>query len=130
MVSGPGLRIRIRIRIGSGFNRVSGSGYGLDRDPYWIRIRIGIQPKMLDPDPDEMNADPQPCSGLKALTYEEKLKELGLTTLEERRQQADMVQVYKIVNGKDMVDSQTWCQLKAHKEHCRPTVTTTLGGQT
>jgi hypothetical protein len=22
-------------------------------------IRIGIQPKMLDPDPDEMNADPQ-----------------------------------------------------------------------
>jgi hypothetical protein len=30
----------------------------LDPDPYWIRIRIGIQPKMLDP--DEMNADPQP----------------------------------------------------------------------
>jgi hypothetical protein len=37
-------------------------------DPPWIRtgsaldpdwIRIGIQPKMLDP--DEMNADPQPC---------------------------------------------------------------------
>ena len=23
-------------------------------------IRISIQPKMLDPDPDEMNADPQP----------------------------------------------------------------------
>ncbi len=31
-----------------------------DPDPYWIGI--GIQPKMLelDPDPDEMNADPQP----------------------------------------------------------------------
>jgi hypothetical protein len=28
-------------------------------DPDWIRIRIDIQPKMLDP--DEMNADPQPC---------------------------------------------------------------------
>jgi hypothetical protein len=27
-------------------------------DPDWIQIRI--QPKMLDPDPDEMNADPQP----------------------------------------------------------------------
>jgi hypothetical protein len=27
----------------------------LDPDPFWIRI--GIQPKMLDPDPDEMNAD-------------------------------------------------------------------------
>ncbi len=47
----------IRIRIGSG------SGSVLDPDRYWIRIRIGIsiQPKMLDPDPDEMNADPQPC---------------------------------------------------------------------
>ncbi len=28
-----------------------------DPDSYWIRIRIGIQPKMLDSDPDEMNAD-------------------------------------------------------------------------
>jgi hypothetical protein len=27
-------------------------------DPDWIPF--GIQPKMLDPDPDEMNADPQP----------------------------------------------------------------------
>ncbi len=25
-----------------------------------MRIRIGVHPKMLDPDPDEMNADPQP----------------------------------------------------------------------
>jgi hypothetical protein len=32
-------------------------------DPDWILIRIGIQQKMLDPDPDEMNADPQPCLG-------------------------------------------------------------------
>ncbi len=30
-------------------------------DPDWIRIRIGVHPKMLNPDPDEMNADPQPC---------------------------------------------------------------------
>jgi hypothetical protein len=30
----------------------------MDPDPYWIRI--GIQPNMLDPDHDEMNADPQP----------------------------------------------------------------------
>ncbi len=29
-------------------------------DPDWMRIRIGIQLKMLDPDPDEINADPQP----------------------------------------------------------------------
>ncbi len=29
-------------------------------DPDWIRIRIGIQSKMLVLDPDQMNADPQP----------------------------------------------------------------------
>jgi hypothetical protein len=41
-------------------------------DPDWIRIRIriliGIQPKMLDPDPDEMNADPQPCHKNKVIS--------------------------------------------------------------
>ena len=39
----------------------------------------------------------QMVSGLKAHTYEDRLKELGLTTLEERRHQADMAQTYKIV---------------------------------
>ncbi len=32
-------------------------------DPKWIRI--GIQPKMLDPDPSQLNTDPQPCFFLK-----------------------------------------------------------------
>jgi hypothetical protein len=27
----------------------------------WIRIRIGIQPKTLDPDPDALNLDPKHC---------------------------------------------------------------------
>jgi hypothetical protein len=31
----------------------------------WIRIRIGIQPKMLDPDPESMNPDPDPKHWLK-----------------------------------------------------------------
>ena len=50
-------------------------------------------------------------SGLKAKTYEEKLRELELTTLEEeRRHQTDMAQVYKIIMGKDMVNSESWFQ--------------------
>jgi hypothetical protein len=36
-------------------------------------------------------------SGLKGVTYEEKLPEVGILTLEERRHQADMVQTFKIV---------------------------------
>jgi hypothetical protein len=42
----------------------------------------------------------QMVSGLKAHTYEDRLKALGLTTFEERRHQADMAQTYKIVKGK------------------------------
>jgi hypothetical protein len=40
-------------------------------DPDWIRIRIGVYPKMLDPDPDEMNADPQPWLGVYSLSIVE-----------------------------------------------------------
>jgi hypothetical protein len=46
-------------------------------------------------------------SGLKGQTYEDRLKELGITTLEERRHQADMVQTFKILHGYDKVNSET-----------------------
>jgi len=46
-------------------------------------------------------------SGLKGKTYEDKLVELGLPTLEERRHQTDMLQTFKIVRGIDRVDSST-----------------------
>ncbi len=38
-------------------------------DPYWIRIRIGLQHQTLDPDPDpeKMNTDPQPWFGNQTL---------------------------------------------------------------
>ena len=44
-------------------------------------------------------------SGLQSNTYEDRLRELGLTTLEERRHQADMVQTYKIETGKELVSN-------------------------
>jgi hypothetical protein len=52
-------------------------------------------------------------SGLKGKTYEDKLVELDLPTLEERRHQTDMLQTFKIVRGIDRVDSSTWFQLAA-----------------
>ena len=58
-------------------------------------------------------------SGLQSNTYEDRLRELGLTTLEERRHQADMVQTYKIVTGKDLVNKETW--FKSVTETGRPT---------
>ena len=44
-------------------------------------------------------------------TYEEKLKEIGLTTLKERRERGDMIQTFKIVNGIDDVDYKQWFTL-------------------
>jgi hypothetical protein len=44
-------------------------------------------------------------SGLRSRDYEDRLKELGLTTLEERRHQADMLHMFKICNGVHGLDS-------------------------
>ena len=50
-------------------------------------------------------------AGLAGRTYEEKLTELGLTTLLERRARLDMIQTYKIINGIDNVQTDTWFKL-------------------
>jgi hypothetical protein len=49
--------------------------------------------------------------GLRGATYEQKLKELGLETLEYRRDEADMMLVYKIMNDKTMIDKHKWFEL-------------------
>ena len=47
-------------------------------------------------------------SGLSGSTYEEKLKEVGLISLENRRKRGDMIQVWKILHGHDHVDKNKW----------------------
>ena len=46
-------------------------------------------------------------SGLSGTTYD-KLREVGLTSLEERRKRGDMIQVWKILHGHDHVDKNKW----------------------
>ena len=45
---------------------------------------------------------------MKDETYTERLKEVGLTTLEERRTRGDMIQVWKTLHKKDDVNPETW----------------------
>ena len=52
-------------------------------------------------------------SGLRGNTYEEKLHELGLATLEERRIQQDMIQTHKILTGQAKVDRAIWFEMAA-----------------
>ena len=47
-------------------------------------------------------------SGLSANDYESRLRELNMDSLETRRRKLDLMQAYKIVTGKDMVDSSIW----------------------
>jgi ribonucleases P/MRP protein subunit RPP40 len=47
-------------------------------------------------------------SGLRSAGYEDRLRELGLTTLEERRHRADMLQMFKIMNGAGGLEITDW----------------------
>ena len=47
-------------------------------------------------------------SGLKGRTYDEKLKEVGIQSLEDRRIRSDAVQTWKILTRYDDVDETTW----------------------
>jgi hypothetical protein len=52
-------------------------------------------------------------SGLRSPEYEERLKELEMMTLEERRHQSDMLQVFKILQGHDNVRANQWFKMAA-----------------
>ena len=50
-------------------------------------------------------------SGLKGETYEEKLKELGIQTLEDRRTRYDLIQTFKIISRTEDVEPSTWFKM-------------------
>ena len=47
-------------------------------------------------------------SGLAGETYEDRLIEIGLTSLEARRLRCDLIQTLKILHGYDNVDESSW----------------------
>ena len=53
--------------------------------------------------------------GLRDLRYEERLKEFGLTTLETRRLRWDQIEVFKILNGYENIDSNIFLKLRKVK---------------
>ena len=64
-------------------------------------------------------------SGLGALPYEERLKRLGLTTLQARRERGDMIEAYKIITGKVDVDPNIWFNPLTNREGAASTRSTT-----
>ena len=53
--------------------------------------------------------------GLRDLTYDERLKECGLTTLETRRLRGDQIEVFKILNGYENIDYNILFEIKESK---------------
>ena len=53
--------------------------------------------------------------GLRNLRYEERLKECGLTTPETRRLRGDQIEVFKILNGYENIDSNIFLEIKESK---------------
>ena len=50
-------------------------------------------------------------SGLGSGSYEDKLKDLGLQSLEDRRWRSDMIKAFKIIHGVDNVDRNRWFKM-------------------
>ena len=50
-------------------------------------------------------------SGLYSYNYEDRLKELRILSLKDRRINFDMVQIFKIVHEIDRVDRRVWFEL-------------------
>ena len=56
-------------------------------------------------------------SGLKGKTYEERLLEVGLPSLQDRRRRGDAIQAWKILNKHDNVEENVWFERFADGQH-------------
>jgi len=57
--------------------------------------------------------------GFRKLTYEERLRRLGLTTLQQRRLRGDLIETYKIVTGKERIETKNFFTFHAGKYNTR-----------
>ena len=71
-------------------------------------------------------------SDKKGEVYKERLENVGLTTLVERRERGDLIEVFKTINGFNRVDRDKWFKFRNHDETraTRSTVSVTNGEQT
>jgi ribonucleases P/MRP protein subunit RPP40 len=57
--------------------------------------------------------------GLNKMSYQQRLQRLGLTTLEERRERGDLIEVYKILTGEENIESNQFFQLASKNRDMR-----------
>lgn len=57
--------------------------------------------------------------GMGHISYEERLRRLGLTTLEQRRKRGDLIEVFKIMTGRERIDSDIFFKRASSGHHLR-----------
>ena len=65
-------------------------------------------------------------TGLRGDTYEERLRELGMTTLEERRHRADMVMTHRILTKQEGGNASEWFNMASESERVTRTASDPL----
>ena len=65
-------------------------------------------------------AKSSPGNDIRGATYEEKLKDAGLSTLRERRKRGDLIEAFKVIKGHNNVNRDEWFDLRSRDES-RPT---------
>ena len=68
-----------------------------------------------------MRLHPKLVPEIRDLPYEVRLRELGLPSLLERRVRGDMIEVFKIVNGFENIDSEQFFKRVKVRDSDRPT---------
>ena len=65
---------------------------------------------------------------MRGKTYEDKLREVGLTTLEDRRDRGDTIQTFRIIHGIDQVERGTWLtwQVTMMAQHIEAAITLSI----
>ena len=56
-------------------------------------------------------------ANFRSRNYQDKLKEAGMLTLEQRRERGDLIHMFRIMTGKDDVHYSTWFQRLSDMEN-------------
>ena len=67
-------------------------------------------------------------SNVRGSTYEERLKDAGLTSLRDRRERGDLIEAFKTLNGINNVDKSSWFEITdSSTYYCSTRSTSTIG---
>ena len=67
-------------------------------------------------------------SNVRGSTYEERLKDSGLTTLRDRRERGDLIEAFKTLKGINNVEKSAWFEIPAPAQSCNNTRSTSSIG--